>query len=60
MDEQLWPLFGLTVTTPRLTLPDTMLDFAMTNRQWLASHASADIELTGIGSVRQFLDTART
>jgi RimJ/RimL family protein N-acetyltransferase len=45
---------------PRRGRPDTMLDFAMTNRQWLASHASADIELTGVGSVRQFLDTART
>jgi RimJ/RimL family protein N-acetyltransferase len=45
---------------PRRGRPDTMLDFAMTNRQWLAGHASAEIELTGIEPVRQFLDTART
>jgi RimJ/RimL family protein N-acetyltransferase len=44
---------------PRRDQPDTMLDFAMTNRQWLASHVSEDIELTGIEPVRQFLDTAR-
>jgi RimJ/RimL family protein N-acetyltransferase len=45
---------------PRRDQPDTMLDFTMTNHQWRAGHADADIELSGIEPVRAFLGTART